>query len=342
MTRTDNGGPADYPAQVQQVAQALRQHSGPVVVLSHENPDGDALGSVLGLTRALRQLGREVCAPMTLPRYLQFLPEEGELCGPLEAWPDGALAAVLDVDNNDHVRVGGANMSSFSGPTVNIDHHGTNARQADALLVDPSQPATAQIMVDVLDALGTEWNEHLATPLLLGLITDTGSFQFSSTTPTTLRTGARLLEHGARLNWLNEQRMQNPRTYYTLLREVLSTLEFTRGGRVVLARVDDAMLERAGAGWDEVDAYVGLLRNAEGAQLAVLVKDYGDRVKFSLRSRGGLSAQNIAVALGGGGHIPAAGATVNAPYPEARAQLDAAVSAELARLDAQTAQEQTL
>ncbi|WP_189643811.1 DHH family phosphoesterase [Deinococcus piscis] len=332
MTQTDNQGPADYAAQVQQVAQTLLNHPGPIVVLAHENPDGDALGSVLGLTRALRQLGREVYAPMTLPRYLQFLPEPAELCARLEAWPAGALAAVLDVDNNDHTRVAGADMAGFSGPVVNIDHHGTNQRQADALLVDPSQPATAQIMVDVLDALGIQWTEALATPLLLGLITDTGSFQFSSTTPQTLRTGARLLEYGARLNWLNEQRMQNSPTYYTLLREVLNTMEFAHGGQVVLAHVDDAMLERAGASWDEVDPYVGMLRNAEGALLAVLIKDYGERVKFSLRSRGGLSAQNIAVALGGGGHVPAAGATVEAPYAQARAQLDAAVAAELERL----------
>lgn len=338
MTQTDNAGPDDYAAQVQQVAQALLQHTGPTVVLAHENPDGDALGSVLGLTRALRQLGREVYAPMTLPRYLQFLPEAEELCAPLETWPEGALAAVLDVDNNDLTRVAGADLAGFSGPVVNIDHHGTNRRQADALLVDPSQPATAQMMVDVLDALGVEWTEALATPLLLGLITDTGSFQFSSTTPQTLRIGARLLEYGARLNWLNEQRMQNSPTYYALLREVLSTMEFTHGGRVVLARVHDAMLERAGAGWDEVDPYVSMLRNAEGALLAVLVKDYGERVKFSLRSRGGLSAQNIAVALGGGGHVPAAGATVEAPYAEARALLDSAVAEELARLQREQAE----
>jgi Exopolyphosphatase-related proteins len=82
-----------------------------------------------------------------------------------------------------------------------------------------------------------------------------------------------------------------------------------------------------------------MLRNAEGAQLAVMAKDYGDRVKFSLRSRGPVSAQNIAVALGGGGHVPAAGATVISSYAEARARLDAAIEAELARVDAQATAE---
>ncbi|RTR30805.1 DHH family phosphoesterase [Deinococcus radiophilus] len=331
MTQTINSGLDDYPAQVSAVAQALLAHDGPTVVLAHENPDGDAVGSVLGLTRALRELGREVYAPMPLPRYLQFLPEDGELEGPLETWPEGALAAVLDVDNNDFSRVGGADMAAFSGPVVNIDHHGTNLRRADALLVDPSQPATAMMLVDVLDALNVPLTEALATPLLLGMITDTGSFQFSNTTPQTLRTAARLLEAGARLNWLNEQRLQNPPTYYTLLREVLNSMEFQHDGQVVLARVNEAMLERAGGNWEDVDPYVNMLRNAEGGKLAVLIKDFGDKVKFSLRSRGGVSAQNIAVALGGGGHVPAAGATVEAPYAEARELLDQAVIAELAR-----------
>lgn len=335
-THTNNLGPADYTAAVQQVAAALLGHTGPIVVLTHENPDGDALGSVLGLTRALRQLGREVHAPMQLPRYLQFLPEAGELAGEaLTVWPADALLAVLDVDNNDAGRVAGADLSSFSGCVVNIDHHGTNARQADALLVDPSQPATAQIMVDVLDALGVTWNEQLATPLMLGLITDTGSFQFSSTTPATLQAGARLLEYGARLGWLNEQRMQNPRSYYLLMREVLSTLEFQQGGQVALLHVTQELLDQTGADWDEVDPFVNMVRNAEGSRLAVLIKDYGDRVKFSLRSRGGVSAQNIAVALGGGGHVPAAGATVEAPYAQARPLLDAAVESELHRVAAQ-------
>ena len=123
-------------------------------------------------------------------------------------------------------------------------------------------------------------------------------------------------------------------TYYTLLREVLGSLEFLHGGRVVLARVDEAMLERAGSAWEDVENYVGMLRNAEGSQLAVMVKDFGERVKLSLRSRAGVSAQNIAVTLGGGGHVPAAGASLNQPWPEVFPELDAAITAELARVDA--------
>ncbi|GMA14943.1 bifunctional oligoribonuclease/PAP phosphatase NrnA [Deinococcus metallilatus] len=333
MIGMNEAAPA-YAQDVAAVAAKLRQHPGPIVVLSHENPDGDALGSVLGLTRALRALGKTVIAPMDVPRYLRFLPGPGELSPPLAEWPAGALVAVLDVDNNDPARVAGADLSTFTGEVVNVDHHGTNARRAAALVVDPGRPATAMMVADVVDALCAPWSEAIATPLMLGLSTDTGSFRFDSVTPETFEAAARLRAHGARLGWINDQLGQNPRTYYLLLREVLSTMEFLHGGRVVLARVDDAMVQRAGASWEDVESYVSLLRGAEGSVLAVMVKDFGDRVKLSLRSRGDVSAQNIAVALGGGGHVPAAGATLALPYAEVRPLLDQAITAELARVDA--------
>ncbi|GAA5531713.1 bifunctional oligoribonuclease/PAP phosphatase NrnA [Deinococcus aluminii] len=333
MIGMNEAAPA-YAQDVAAVAAKLRGHPGPIVVLSHENPDGDALGSVLGLTRALRALGKTVIAPMDVPRYLRFLPEPGELSPPLAEWPASALVAVLDVDNNDPTRVAGADLSTFAGEVVNVDHHGTNARRAAALVVDPGRPATAMMVADVVDELGVPWSEAIATPLMLGLSTDTGSFRFDSVTPETFEAAARLRAHGARLGWINDQLGQNPRTYYLLLREVLSTMEFLYGGRVVLARVDDAMVQRAGASWEDVESYVSQLRGAEGSVLAVMVKDFGDRVKLSLRSRGGVSAQNIAVALGGGGHVPAAGATLPLPYAEVRPLLDQAITAELARVDA--------
>lgn len=315
------------------MAALLRAHEGPVVVLSHENPDGDALGSLLGLTRALRDLGKTVIAPMDVPRYLRFMPAPGETSGPLTQWPEGALAVVVDVDNNDPDRVAGADLRQFGGEVINIDHHGTNQRQATAGVVDPEQPAAVMIVADVLSELGVTWTEAIATPLMLGLITDTGSFRFNSVTPETFRSAAHLLEHGARLGWINDQMGQQPRAYYLLLREVLDTMEFLRGGRVVLARVDAAMLARAGASWEDVENYVGMLRNAEGAELAVMIKDFGERIKLSLRSRGGVSAQNVAVALGGGGHVSASGASLGEPYPAVRRRLEAAIEAELERVD---------
>jgi phosphoesterase RecJ-like protein len=331
MTAVNDDSPT-YSRDVRHVARHLLAHPGPIVILTHENPDGDAVGSVLGLSRALRSLGKTTLPVTAPPRYLRFLAQEGELLPSLEAWPEEALLAVLDVDNNDPVRVAGADVAAFQGDVVNVDHHGTNARRATAGVVDPSKPAAAMMVTDVILAMGVTLTEEIATPLMLGLITDTGSFRFESVTPDAFDCASQLRAAGARLGWLNDNLAQNPHSYYLLMREMLGSLEFLHGGQVVLARVDAEMLERAGATWEEVESYVSLLRNAEGSVLAVMVKDYGDRVKVSLRSRGSVSAQNVAVQLGGGGHVPAAGATVSAPYAVARPQLDAAIAEELSRV----------
>jgi phosphoesterase RecJ-like protein len=141
------------------------------------------------------------------------------------------------------------------------------------------------------------------------------------------------VEGGARLAWINEMLSQQQPSYYALLREVLTSMEFLEGGLVVVARVDDAMLERAGASWEDVESYVNVIRSAEGTELACLFKDFGDRTKLSLRSRGRVSAQNVAVACGGGGHVAAAGATVMTSYPEARALVEREVRRELERVN---------
>ncbi|ADV68234.1 DHH family phosphoesterase [Deinococcus maricopensis] len=321
---TQNAAEPRYGALISEAARLMFGHAGPVVVLTHVDPDGDAVGSVLGLARALRAAGRDVVAVADAPRYLRFLVGEGELVPRLDTWPDGALAVVLDVDNTDAARVAGADVTAFAGPVVNVDHHGTNARRATVSVVDPSQSATALMVKDLLDAVGAPLSADVAEPLLLGLNTDTGSFRFGSTTPGAFRAAADLLAAGARLGWMNEMLGQQPRVMLALQREVLGTVAFPAnlGGLVVTARVDDAMLARAGAAWEDVESMVGLIRSAEGTELAALFKDYGDRVKLSLRSRGRVSAQRIAVACGGGGHVAAAGATVNAPFAEAYARFE--------------------
>ena len=333
---SQNAANPQYAEQVGLVAQALAGHGGPVVILAHVDPDGDALGSCLGLQRTLRALGKSAQTYMQVPHYLEFLPTPGEVLPALESWPQGALLVVLDVDNTDAARVAGAPLHSYGGAVINVDHHGTNKRQADLSVVDPAQAATAGMVADIaaqlLAGAGQPWTPAIATPLLTGLNTDTGSFRFANTTPAVLRQAAQLVEHGAQLAWINDRLAQNPPRYYALLREVLGSMAFSHGGLVVAARVDQTMLERAGAAWEDVESYVNTIRSAEGTELACLFKDYGSRVKLSLRSRGRVSAQNIAVALGGGGHVPAAGASVDGDYAAVQAAFDAATGTELARV----------
>ncbi len=162
---------------------------------------------------------------------------------------------------------------------------------------------------DVVDALGVPWSAEIATPLLLGTSTDTGSFRFANTTPQVLRTAADLVEHGAELAWINDQLARNPQRYYALLREVLDQMKFSSDGLIVSSHIDEAALGRTQAHWEDVESYVSTIRNADGAELAVMFKDYGERVKLSLRStwagqrsehRGGAGRRR---ACGGGGRF---------------------------------------
>lgn len=338
-----NAAEPRYAQLTAEIAARLRAHSGPIAIVSHVDPDGDALGSCLGLQRALRGLGQAAQTYMRVPRYLRFVPHPSEVEERLEQWPAGALLVVLDVDNNDTRRVEGlapeALAAAQNATVINLDHHGTNLRQASLGLVDPTKAATAQMVVHLVDALGAAWTPDIANALLLGINTDTGSFRFSNTTPEVLRAAADLVERGASLPWMNEHLAQQPRAYYTLLESVLGTLTYPMHGLVVTARVTQPMLDAAGAAWEDVENYVGVIRSAEGTELAALFKDYGDRVKLSLRSRGLVSAQNIAVACGGGGHVAAAGASMALPFEAARAQFEREAERELERVGLLVGQE---
>lgn len=326
-----NTSSVDYVTNVQQVADVLRHHQGPFVILGHENPDGDALGSVLGLSRALRSIGKQVLAPMRIPRYLQFLPLQGEISDNLPEWPPEAMAVVLDVDNNDSSRVAGADLTLFDGPVVNMDHHGTNQRSATALVVDPSKAAATEIILDVIAAMEIPLTEEIATPLMLGLKTDTGSFSFDSVSENTFQCAAQLRAAGARIGWLSEQLAVKPKNYLPLLREILDTIEFSHDERVLMVQINNQMLKRANSTWELVEDYIGIFRSTEGVKLTVLVKDFGDRVKLSMRSRGHISAQNVAISLGGGGHVAAAGTTFEDTYPNVRQKILDAITAEIER-----------
>ncbi len=320
----------EYAAKLKEIIGVIKHHRGPIFVASHVDPDGDAIGSVLGLSRGLTKLGFVARAVANAPRYLNFLPIEGELLPAQDQLPDNTLLLALDC--GDESRIEGVPVKQAGVNIINIDHHGSNPRYGTVSLVEPDKAATAMIIKNLLDAFGLVWDAHVATPLLTGIVTDTGSFRYSNTNPEVLHMAAELISYGAPLNQINEFIATQPRPFFRLQAEVFNTIEYPLEGLVVMAHVNQAMLERVGASWEEVESLVSLIRTAEGTQLAVLLKDFGDRTKVSLRSRGAVSAQNIALALGGGGHVAAAGANLGLPFPEARIRVLEASLAEFQRV----------
>lgn len=328
-TPVDNTGEKDYAAKVQQVAEKLRAWTGPVVLIGHVDPDGDALGSSLALKRALDALGKRTILPLDPPRFLAFLAQEGELSAPLEVLPEDCLLVVLDVELGS--RATGAPLEGAAF-VINIDHHGTNARLGDLSLVQPSCAATAQMVKDVVDALGVTWTPGIATPCLTGILTDTGNFRFANTRPEVLKVAGELIGYGVPYVELTDQLQMRHPDYFRLLGKVMGTVDFPLNGLAATAYLTKQMREDLGPSEDDSDDFVGQIRYAEGTVVAIFFKERDDHVKISVRTRGQASAQAICVKLGGGGHVAAAGAKVYASLEETKERALQATREELERL----------
>ena len=329
MTVTpDNRGEPSYREKVREVAARLAGWTGPIVLIAHEDPDGDALGSAVGLSRALRALGARTIVPVEAPAYLRFVVADDDLAPPQAELPDGALLVVLDVGEEGRATGAPTTGAAF---TINVDHHGTNDRFGDLALVEPGAAATAMLVADLIDALPVAWTPELAEPCLVGLLTDTGILRFGNTDRAALMRAGSLIEVGIDYAALIDRLQRRPPAYFRLLGAVMSTVRFPLEGRVALAHRTLAMKSDVGDAGDG-DDFVGLIRYAEGTRVAILLKEAEDGVKVSVRARPPVSAQRICLELGGGGHVAAAGAKVHGrDLAAAETTVLDAVARELAR-----------
>jgi bifunctional oligoribonuclease and PAP phosphatase NrnA len=275
-------------------------------VIAHVDPDGDAVGSVVALGRALRRLGKDTVMAITPPRFLAFAAEADELSPPLETLAPGTLLVVLD---GELPRAVGAPIAAAAA-TVNLDHHATNAGGADVAVVAPQKAAAALIVKDLIDELGLRWDPHLAAPCLLGLVSDTGTFRFGNTDRAVLCAAGDLIATGvAYAELVDRLRWRHP-DHYRMLAMVLSTVRFDAGGAIVSVQQTAAMRAAIGPTDDDSSDFVNVVRDAEGTLVALFFREVEGGVKVSARSRPGVSARAICAALGGGGHEAAAGATL--------------------------------
>src|SRR5580765_6233942 len=301
-------------ADLEAVVEALRSHDR-FLVTTHENPDGDALGSMLAATLALRQLGKDVsmylAGPAPLPGEYRFMPLD-ELSRTLPA--DGDQRALLAVDCANESRLGPDPEILHQSPfTIDVDHHHDNTRFGDVNLIVADASSTGEVLRDVFAELGVELTPELAEPLYIALVTDTGRFQYTNTTPKSLRLAAELVEAGADVHAVFQQVYESVEfAKLKLLARALDRARVLEGGRIVVSHLVRNDFADAGAVEAYSEGIIDYLRAVEGAELAVLIREppRDDRPlrRVSLRaSIDELDVSAIARLFDGGGHRQAAG-----------------------------------
>jgi bifunctional oligoribonuclease and PAP phosphatase NrnA len=282
-----------------------------ILVVTHVNPDGDAIGSLMGITTALRERGKIVTAAVDggVPQSFAFIPHSQTILAELT---EGPWDVIISTDASDEVRSGlcGQFGRANSRLVVNLDHHSTNTLFGAIHLVQPEAASATEIVYTWLSQMGHPLSQDIATPLLVGLVTDTMGFRLPNVTPYTLHTAQTLIQAGANLAQIMQHTLDSMSlNELNLWRAVLPSVQLH--GRVLVAQITQADLETAGLSEMTDAGLVGFLRNVEDVNVAIVFKQSAaDRTDISMRAKPNYNIGALAVELGGGGHPQAAGAKI--------------------------------
>jgi len=316
-------------ASTQEVVDELRRRSA-FVMVSHVKPDGDTLGAGLALGIALKRLGKRVhyFQQDPVPRNLRFLPDAEFVAREL---PDDLPPDTLYVfcDMSDWSRAGEYLPRVSRENMLDIDHHLGNSLFGKLNYVLETECSTGTTVMHLLRGLGAEIDRDIATCILTTIMTDTGGFMHSNTTPEVLELSAELMRIGADKELITEEIFANKRVAaIRLLGCIISEMRFAFDGRYCYSYVDDAMLRETGADGEDTEDIVNTLRGMEGVEVSALFKAFDGEIRVSLRSTGRVNVQAAAARLGGGGHFRASGLTFHGPLEDAFVAVEKALVAE--------------
>jgi len=282
-------------------------------VVGHVGPDGDALGSMVGLALAARLAGKEAVAsfaePFVVPEEMSFL-DTSTLVPPSQFPTDLDVAIAVDTSVSDRVGSLAGAMESADHLLI-IDHHISDGSWGDTVLLDVTAAATTELVHGLIQRLGWPMSSEVATALYTGIVTDTGRFQYSSTSPRTHEIAADLLRAGVTPDSIGQKLFEEaPFGYYGLAARVLDRAVLDVDHQFVWSLMTQADLAATGLAYHQTDGLIDLVRMARGTEVACLLKESKPGVlKGSLRSRGRIDVAEIARSFGGGGHHNAAGFT---------------------------------
>jgi len=306
-------------ARFAEIGRALREHNK-FAVLSHVRPDGDALGSTLALALSLKELGKEVRAwneEGMLEKY-NFLAQAELLTEPPNTPEDFDVAIALDTAVQNRLGITTTAVRSAK-LWINIDHHPSNPRYGDLVYIDPTAPATGQILFELLTNQKFPITPAIAENLYAAISTDTGSFQYPNTTVRTFEIAAELVRCGVEVGRVSQLLYENfPRRRIELLRDLLATMRFGCDGKLAYFSLSQASALALGVIPEDNEGLIDHLRAIQGVVVAIFFEELTDgKVRVSMRSKNeAVDVCAICTQFGGGGHVLAAGARVRGTLPE--------------------------
>ena len=295
-------------AKIEEIIEKLNKSSR-IAVFCHVRPDGDALGSGLALTLALKNLGKtaHMCCEDTPPEKFSYIPEM-QLVN--TSVPEGEYDTFVSVDCADVNRLGvfSKRFSKFKKTTLNIDHHVSNTAYAALNFVDVC-PASCEIMTRIFRTAGWEINEQIANLLMLGLITDSGNFTHQDVTAQTFENAAYLRANGADVNAINYQMFtRQPKERALLYGRVMNKIRFALDDKLAFIVIPAKDMEECGADKSLTEGFVDFPLTIDGVEVSVSLMEFKkEQYKASLRSKGKVNVNAVAAAFGGGGHVLASG-----------------------------------
>lgn len=282
-----------------------------IVIVTHETPDGDAIGSSLGMNLALKEMGKDT--DVIIPDYsriFEFLPGTDNIKVESEI-KEYNLAIALDC--SDLKRVAGAEYFENAKMKIVIDHHAKNQMFGDYNFVNPSAPACAEIVAGLLDYFGIEMTKEIGECILAGIITDTGGFQYSGVTEGTFELAADLLRKGINVSELYRKVLKvKTKPSFNLMKLAIGRMEMHENDKIAFTYLNAEDEESVNAETGDHEGIVEIGRDIEGVQVSIFVREREDLkgYKISLRSNGDINVADVCFLLGGGGHKNAAGCTI--------------------------------
>lgn len=293
-----------------------------IVLLTHETPDGDAIGSSLGMKLALRKIGKEADLIVTkYARTFNFLPniEEIKTTSDVEKY-DLAIsldcATIKRIDNREYF--------DKAKKTISIDHHGSNEMYADINYVNPVAPACSEIVLTMLSYFNIEIDKEIGTCLMMGIITDTGGLQYPSTTADTFEYAAELLRKGVDIADICRRTLQEKtKSNFELQKIIMENLELLEDGKLAFSYVTKQDLLDVKAEEGDHEGLVNIGRSIEGVEVSAFIRQEDDEniFKISMRSNGKINVSDICLMFGGGGHARAAGAKVQGTVQQVKEKI---------------------